>query len=95
MITITKHNICGNSTLDIEEIYGKEGLRIIISIEEMTLINPQRKRYNILTIFYGKGQISPRFILEDHNPSNEYEDAHKRFMAQIKALSIYKESQIL
>lgn len=93
---ITKTNFCSTTIHEYDEIYGKEGLRIVVSIQEENLVGPpQRTQFNVITEFYGKGQVSPRFILEDNKPSEKHEDAHKRFVAQKEALSIYKDSQIL
>lgn len=93
---ITKPNFLSSNTLEYDEIYGKNGLRILVSIQEERLVSePVRTQYNVVVEFYGKGQVSPRFILEDNNPSERHEDAHKRFVAQREALSVYKDSKIL
>lgn len=92
---ITKVNFCSASIHDYDEIYGKEGLRIVVSIQEEALVGVANSQFNVITKFFGKGQVSPRFMIEDDKPSKTYEDAHKRFVAQKKALSIYRDSKIL
>ncbi len=91
---ITKTNFCSTGIHDYDEIYGKDGLRIVVSIQEENLVG-STTQFNVITEFFGKGQVSPRFIIEDDKPSKTYEEAHKRFMAQKEALSIFKESKIL
>jgi hypothetical protein len=92
---ITKSNFCGTGIHDYDTIYGREGLRIVICIQEENLVGADNPQFNVITEFFGKGQVSPRFIIEDDKPSKTYEEAHKRFMAQKMALSIYKDSKIL